>query len=660
MDTIAKDDRQVNVYSRLKFVDTMNFMRTSLEKLVGNLEKPSFKHTGKYFRDEELDLMLRKGVYPYEYMTGVERLREKSLPPKEEFASLLGSGVISNSKAMITPSHISDEDYEHAQKLFEAFGCENLADYTGLYCKWNVLLLADVFESFIDVCLGKYGLDPSHYITAPAFSWDAMLKMTGVKLKLLTDSDMHLFFEEGIRGGISTITNRYARANHKYVEGYDPGEESVYIQYLDPNNLYGGAMSQPLPVEHFVWLDEDDIYTYTKHPERIRSCTLEVDLEYSKGLHDLHNDYPLAPETVTINDTKKLIPHLGNRKKYVLHHETLRQCLKYGMKLTKIHRGIRYTESKFLEKYIVSNTESRMVAKNEFEKDFFKLMNNSVFGKTMENVRDRSKIKTVNGQETEKLERLIARPNYRGSFVFENSELVSVSLGESKVTLNKPIYLGQAILDLSKTLMYEFHYGYVKPKYGDPARLLFTDTDSLCYRIQTEGFYEDIAEDVPKWFDTSSYLKGHPIGGANKKVLGMMKDEAGGRHVTEFVGLRSKLYAFKIEGYEDRCEREFCDGNCDDKGCIGNVGKKCKGVKKAVVKNSITLENYKDCLFGGVTHRAKFNTLRSRRYEITMECITKVALSANDDKRYVIPNDPEHRTLALGHHGINGLQEQQA
>ena len=238
VDTVVKDGKEVNIYSHLKFVDTMNFMRTSLEKLVGNLENPSFGHTGKYFHGKQLDLMLRKGIYPYEYMTGVGRLREKNLPPKEEFASLLGAGVILDSETMITPSHISDGDYQHAQKVFKAFGCENLADYTRLYWKSDVLLLADVFESFINVCLEKYELDPSHYITAPALSWDAMLKMTGVKLELLIDIYMHLFFEEGIRGGISTITNRYAKANHKYVESYDPKKESAYIQYLDANNLY--------------------------------------------------------------------------------------------------------------------------------------------------------------------------------------------------------------------------------------------------------------------------------------------------------------------------------------------------------------------------------------------------------------------------------------
>ena len=286
-----------------------------------------------------------------------------------------------------------------------------------------------------------------------------------------------------------------------------------------------------------------------------------------------------------MNGTKKLIAHLGNRKNYVIHYTLLHCCLRYGMKLTKIHRGVRYRESNFLEEYIMSNTASRKAAKNEFEKEFFKLANNAVFGKTMKNVRERSTIKIVNGHNVKKLEKLIAKPNYKGAFVFEDSNLVSANMGKSTVVLNKPIYLGQTILDISKTLMYDFHYGYIKPKYGDRARLLFTDTDSLCYEIQTEDFYEDIAEGVPKWFDTSNYPEGHPIqSDKNKKVLGMMKDEAGGKVIVEFVGLRSKLYAYKIHD--------------------GKTHKKCKGVKKPVVKDSITFENYKDCLFNKTIYQA--------------------------------------------------------
>ena len=249
-------------------------------------------------------------------------------------------------------------------------------------------------------------------------------------------------------------------------------------------------------------------------------------------------------------------------------------------------------------------------------------MNNSVFGKTMENVRERSKIVVVSGFEVGRLLKLIAKPNFRGAHTFENSELVSVNVGSSKVTLHKPIFLGQALLDVSKTLMYGFHYEYVKPKYGNRARLLFTDTDSLFYITQTEDFYKDIAGDVPKWFDTSDYPEKHPtrLPRMNKKILGMMKDEASGKTIAEFAGLRSKLYSFRM--YD------------------GKASKKCKGVKKA-----LTFENYRDCLFNGTTYQAKFNVLRSRKHNVTTECVTKVALSAKDDKRYVISNDPEHRTL---------------
>ena len=199
VDTVVRKDKKVKIYSTLKFVDTMNFMQTSLEKLVGNLDRSKFEHTGKYFDDEKLDLMLRKGVYSYEYMTEVEKLFETKLPPKKDFGSWLGSGAVDSGD--MRPSDIKDKDYQHVLKVFKTFRCKNLGDYTALYCKSDVLLLADVFESFIDVCLGKYELDPSHYITAPALVWDAMLKITGVNLELLMNADMHLFFEKGIGGG---------------------------------------------------------------------------------------------------------------------------------------------------------------------------------------------------------------------------------------------------------------------------------------------------------------------------------------------------------------------------------------------------------------------------------------------------------------------------
>ena len=480
---------------------------------------------------------------------------------------------------------------------------------------------------------------------------DAMLKMTEVELELLSDNDMYLFFEEGIRGGISMITGRYSKANNPYLgTDYNLDEPTKCIQYLNVNNLYGWAMSKQLPVADFEWLSE--IEQFLKDPNSIVNCTLKVDLDYPDELYDVHSDYQLAPENVEVNDTKKLIPHLGPWIGYVAHHNFIRNCLKNSMVLRKIHSGIKYRESNFLSKYIDSNTKSRACAKSDFEKDFFKLMNNSVFGKTMENIRGHSKIKIVNGLETETLERYIAKPNFKGLFEYEESNLVSVNMGFSTVTLNKPIYLGQAILDISKTLMYDFHYDYMRSKYGDKARLLFTDTDSLCYEVTTDDFYDDIRDDVPAWFDMSAYPADHPAELPRfNKVIGFMKDEASGQQIEEFVGLRSKLYAYKIHGYDTMCDDPHCTGACGKPDCIGRGGKKCKGVKKPVVKNYITLQNYKDCLFNKKIHFAKFNTFRSRKHDLTTDCITKVALLANDDKRYILPGGIH--MLAIGHHRIS-------
>ena len=203
---------------------------------------------------------------------------------------------------------------------------------------------------------------------------------------------MLLMVEKGIRGGVSMISNRYGKANNKYMgKSFKDIEPSKFITYLDANNLYGWAMSKPLPTHGFKWMKVSELETWELHP-----CILEVELEYPKSFHDLHSDYPLGPEQIEVNKIDKLIPNLWNKKKYILHYENLKQCLSLGLKLNHIFRGIKFEESQRLKKYIALNTDLRTVAKNEFEKDFFKLMNNLVFGKTMENIRNRVDIKLVN------------------------------------------------------------------------------------------------------------------------------------------------------------------------------------------------------------------------------------------------------------------------
>ena len=413
---------------------------------------------------------------------------------------------------------------------------KNLEDYHNLYNQVDVLLLADVFENFRDICIKNYNLDPAHYYTAPGLAWDAALKVTDVKLELLSDIDMLLMVEKGIRGGVSMISNRYGKANNKYMGNrFDDKEPSKYIAYLDANNLYGWAMSKPFPTHGFKWMKVSELETWKLH-----SCILEVDLEYPKNLHDLHSDYPLAPERVEANKIDKLIPNLLNKEKYIRYHENLKQYLSLGLKLTRIHRGIKFQESQWLEKYIALNTELRTAATSKFDKDFFKLMNNSVLGKTMENIRNRVDITLVNDEK--RAEKLSAKPNFNHCNIFSEN-LVAIHTEKTELKFDKPIYLGISILDISKTLMYDFHYNYIKRKYEDKAKLLFTDTDSLMYEKETKDFYEDMSRNVKRRFDTSNYPHNHPSGlpsRFNKKVLSVKRQSCWGSY-RQIRGVKGKI-----------------------------------------------------------------------------------------------------------------------
>ena len=613
---------------KIVFKDSLKFMSSSSGALVNNLPKDAFKNLLKYFTPKQAEILKQKGFYPYEYMNTEEKFNNTKLPPREAFYSnLSGRGI-------------TEKDYKHAWNVWNSFKMKTFKEYHELYNITDVLLLADVFENFRDICLKIYGLDPVYYFTAPGLAWDACLKMTNIDLELLSDPNMLLMFEKGIRGGISIISNRYGEANNKYMrKGFNKNKPSKYLMYLDANNLYGCAMSMKLPTHGFKWLTGGEmeklfnnrvIQVWEKTP-----CILEVDLEYPENLHDLHNDYPFCPEKVECkNKVEKLIPNLRDKIKYVIHYKNLIQCLKAGMKLKKIHRGIKFIESDWMKPYIEKNTNLRTKAKNNFEKDFYKLMNNSVFGKTMENIRNRVDVKLVNTEE--KFKKLVAKPNFRSRKIFSEN-LISVHMKKTSLTMVKPVYLGMCILDLSKTIMFDFHYQYIKSKYGDKAKLLFSDTDSLMYEIETEDFYKDISGDVKNRFDTSDYPENHPSGiptGINKKVLGKMKDEAAGKIIKEFVGLRAKLYSYKM--YEG--EEEI---------------KKCKGIKKQVVKSSISHEDYKTCLTTGKEQLRKQNILRSYDHEVYTEEVNKVALSALDDKRYIL-SDGVH-TLAWGHYKIKDL-----
>ena len=625
--------------NHLTFIDSFQFMSSGLDKLVSNLPREAFKYTSQEYKDKKLDLMTRKGVYPYDFMDSFKKFDEIRLPTKEDFHSILND------------EHITDEDYKHAQTVWETFKLTTMGEYHDLYLKTDVLLLADVFENFRRTCLEYYKLDSCHYFTSPGLSWDAMLKMTGIQLELMTDIDMFQFIEKGLRGGISYIANRYGKANNKYMKKYDEKKPSKYIFYLDANNLYGHSMSQYLPTGSFRWMTQKQIdkIDLTKYKEdSTKGLILEVDLEYPKELHDLHNDYPLGAEKVCVNKDMlseyckriaskfnistglvyKLIPTLSNKEKYVLHYRNLQLYKELGLKMTKIHRVLEFDQSPWLKQYIDFNTKKRTNANNSFEKDFFKLMNNSVFGKTMENIRKRVDVRLITDEK--KLLKMASKPTYVSSKIF-NENLVAVHKIKETLTLNRPAYIGMCILDLSKTLMYDFHYNYIKRKYNNKAKLLFTDTDSLTYEIEADDIYQDFFNDKDK-FDNSDYPESSPyFDKTNKKVIGKFKDEASGVPICEFVGLRSKMYSY------------IKDNN--------QVGKTAKGIKRNIIKKDITHENYKQTLFENKQMHHTMKTIRSNNHQLGSYEINKVSLSCFDDKRYIHNNGVT--SYAYGHHKIH-------
>ena len=341
------------------------------------------------------------------------------------------------------------------------------------------------------------------------------------------------------------------------MNNYNKYKEESFFQYLDANNLYGWAMSQMVlnGKKNMSKFTEEFIKNYDEDSDK--GYILEVDVKYPKNLHGLHEDLPFLPERMKIGKGKKLACNLYDKKNYVVHIRSLKQALNHGLILKKVHRVIQFYQEAWLKPYIDINTELRKKAKNDFEKDFFKLMNNAVFGKTMENVRKHRDIKL---QTTDKR---------RNRLVLLASEMKKI-----KVKMNKPVYLGLSILEISKTLMYEFWYDYMKPKYGDNVKLCYIDTDSFIMHIKTEDFYKDLANDVEKRFDTSNYEVNRPLPtGKNKKVIGLMKDALEGKIMTEFVALRlmTEFVALRPKTYSyltDDCEED----------------KKAKITKKCVIK----------------------------------------------------------------------------
>jgi len=639
--------------SNLRFLDSLAYTGASLEKLVEGLLSSKDNSLFKNFNEEfnnisnDLNILLKqKGIFPYDWYNSEEKL-SKQLPEKKEFYSLLNK------------EECSEENYNRAKKVYELSKCKNFKDYLDLYLKTDVILLADCMENFRNICYKFYGLELLKYYTAPGFSWDAMLfgyfRNNNVKnytyiydktYKLRIDTfncfqkDMLEFIKGSIRGGISVISHRYATANNPYIkETYDSTKENNYIIYLDCNNLYGYAMSEYLPLSNYKWNKKITLKELLKvNDNSDKGYIVSVNIRYPEHLHDKFSDYAPGVNNTSFSDSpfmsnianelninsnnkvNKLIPNLYNKINYICHYRILKQFKELGIEIMKVNKVLEFKQEPFIKDFIMFNTMKRAETKLDYEKELFKLLNNSIYGKTVENVEKRVDVKLVS--DSKKFIKLVSKPNFN-SFTIFNNNLCAVQLNKKRVKYDKPIAVGFSVLDISKYKMYDFHYNVIKTQYpGDRSKLLFTDTDSLCYNIYTEDLYKDM-KDNSKYYDFSEYPKEHSCyNETNKKIAGYFKDETNSKLIEKFIGIKPKNYLIKVYDKKD-------------------LKITLKGIKKTETKK-LTVNEFSDVLLIENEDRTKmiknmnYNMFKTNKHLVKTVNITKQALTSYDNKRYYL------------------------
>ena len=618
----------------LKFMDSFQYLSSSLEELAKNLSKDDYKNTDKYW-GEHSELMRSKGIYPYEYVKNHNVFSQEELPRQENFYSSL------------TLKGISTKEYLHGKQVWNAMKCKTFGDYHDIYLKTDVLLLTDVFENFRKLTKKIYKLEATNYYGAPGLAWDAMLRKLSLSdfkgLGAVHDDKMRKFFEDGKRGGLCmSFGTRKATANNKYTNGYSGGNQT-YLSYLDMNNLYGKAMCDTLPeyivgyvndvsIEDILGTDNKSEYGYY----------VKVDVNIRDELKNKCKGYPLFPETRAVEEewisdfqrkilkdnkrkfnknSKKLLMTLYDKKDYVCHYRYLKYAIEMGFKAEDftLKEVIKFKQSEWLKPYIDMNTTLRAEAqkqkKAKFEQDFYKLMNNIIYGKTNENILNHSDFRIL--KDEAKVMKAFSKDNFKECTL--SDDLFFIQGKRENCIYDRPIFVGCSILDLSKIYMGEFYYNYMQKTYKDNFELLYTDTDSFVFKIvgdENIDYYQDMY-DNKEWFDLSESANEKFKDSENMKVVGKMKCETNMRPMKEFISLCPKSYSFVVDG---DLEKHI----------------KCKGVTKAYVKKTLLHQDYSDILETGKQKIDKQCIIRSLKHQLYTIQYDKIVLSAYDDKCYRI------------------------
>ena len=493
----------------------------------------------------------KKLAYPYDNFNSIDDYKKPvNNLKREDFFSKLKN------------DYPDDDEIERTKEIIKLFNIRDGEELTELYCKSDVVLLADVFEKFVKVSTKEYKINPLYCVSLPRYTYQCALKYTNIKLQTLQDKDLILLIENNIRGGISSVMgDRYVKS-----------DENKNILYMDANNLYGHSMSQMLTYgEIEIWHGHPDLYMnwleeiLNTPDDNELGYFLEVDLKYPYNIKVKTKNFPFCPENKKIdsdkyNDymnkikpknytkSKKLICDWTDKKKCLIHYRMLKLYVRYGMIVQKVHEIISFKQSKWLESYITFNTQKRNKAKNEFEKDFFKLLVNAAFGKSLENVRNRLELELIKNDNIKKNINQQSKLTFNGiQKSYENYD--SYAFKQNQVVMDKAIYVGFATLELSKLHMYETYYDTLQQYFGqEKLQLHYIDTDGMILSMKTENIIKDLKnlEDI---FDFSILDENHELfSERNKKVIGKFKIETPKNiWIDEFVCLRSKAYLFKCK-----------------------------------------------------------------------------------------------------------------
>ena len=649
---------------RIKFVDSLQIMPSSLASLVSNLVGTNNVNYSKLVHSSKLlniypllsiENIAAKGIFPYSYASSWERLEDTKLPPLSEFYNDLEEAIT-----------VTNEDYVRAQQMFLAFNCQTLAEYQLRYLELDCRLLADVCEEFRHVIMKEDSFDPLHFFTISMLSYSSALKWSNATIGLIQEEEIYRDVERCKRGGYSFVNKHWCVASNPYVgrSNSTNASDDVYLGNIDANNLYGNALRYPLPVGDFKYLDKaaystiDWLHIDTKGDV---GYFVVCDLHYPPSIHHATQNLPLAPELADItyddfspymkemfvrrnlsrnpecknpekyNTVAKLLATCRDKKEYVVHFLVLQLYLQLGMKISRIYRVIQFKQAPIFKDYIDFNTSRRSAAVNDFEKDMYKQKNCSLFGKSLENKRNRCDVVLCNSHN--KMINAASDHRFKQARIFD-ANFAAACLTKCNVELDSPIAIGASVLDISKYIMYKLAYIQL-PRYEKmfDCRIEIVGGDTDSFFIEVKGvdmisvLYPQMAADG--LLDTSNYPHTHSMfSNVHKAELDCIKDEFAGMPYKEFILLRPKAYSMLPASGEVTASK-----------------RKCKGIVKRKVK-MFTHEDFKSTFLCQREVSAHCRRMQPKLHVVYNVNQYKIALSFSDDKRCWYSNN---FSLPYGH-----------